>query len=142
MFDPFHLFPSCHLTCVVLFLYIHPLLLFGSPRLRLELNVHTFLPAIIILRPTQARRQFVTPLIGNSLSGWKLIREYLDEILKHKPHSIMQIPNLPDHILGCLFGDILMNLNVHVAVDEIVGIDLCVIVHFVVFELRHLNLYR
>lgn len=140
MLDSFHLLPSRHLTRTVLLLDIHPLFLFVRSRLMLELDVHTLLPDIVTLRSIHTRRHLVIPLIGHSLTRWKLIREYLDEILKHKPHSIMQIPDLSDHILRCFFGDVLMHLDVHVAVNEIVRIDLCVIVHFVVFELRHLYL--
>ena len=141
MLDSFRFFPPHRLARIVPLLHIRSLFLLGHSRLMLKFDVHRLLPHIAILRPIQTRRHLAIPLIACCLARRKLIRKYLDEILKDEPHSIMQIPYLAYYIFCGLLGDLLMHLDVHVAVNEIVGIDLCVIVHFVVFELHHPNLY-
>lgn len=56
--------------------------------------------------------------------GGKLERKYLNQILKDMSHGIVEVPDLPYDILGCFLADLLGNLDVHVAVDEVVGVDL------------------
>lgn len=48
----------------------------------------------------------------------------LDEILKDTAHGIMQVADLPHNILSGLSGDVFGDSDVHVAVDEVIGVDL------------------
>lgn len=46
------------------------------------------------------------------------------------PHGIMKIPNLSHNILSCLLGDLFRDLDIHIAIDEVIGVDFGVGVHF------------
>jgi len=53
----------------------------------------------------------------------ELKRQYLDKIFEDVSHGIMKIPNLPDYIFCCFFRDLFRDLDVHIAIDEVVGVD-------------------
>ena len=55
--------------------------------------------------------------------------QYLDKIFEDVSHGIMKIPNLPDYIFCCFFRDLFRDLDVHIAIDEVVGVDFRVGVH-------------
>lgn len=62
-------------------------------------------------------------IIHGCVIAIELKGQYLDEIFEDVSHSIMKIPNLPDYIFCCFLRDLFRDLNVHIAVDEVVGVD-------------------
>ena len=63
---------------------------------------------------------------GGGLLGHDL-GDDLDEVLGDMPEGIVEVAQLAGHVLGSVGSDALGDPQVHVAVDEEVGVDLCVV---------------
>lgn len=50
--------------------------------------------------------------------------ENFDEVFENKAHSIMEVSDLSNHVLCGLTSYVLSDPDVHVAIDQVVGVDL------------------
>lgn len=93
---------------------------------------------IVRLRAVHIRR---SPIIErlHFWSGifWKFIGEYFDEILEDVANGIMKIANLPDNIFSTFFGNCLIDANIHIAVDELIGVDVSIVIHVLILNIHH-----
>ena len=91
-------------------------LVFDVHRLRISLLLHRL-------------RRWGRPIEVNGITHGgshiitKLKGQYLNKIFEDMPHGIMKIANLPDNIFRCFFRDLFCNLDIHIAIDEIIGVD-------------------
>jgi hypothetical protein len=60
-----------------------------------------------------------------------------DEIFGDNSKRVMHEPQLSGDLFSRVFGDGLVDLEVHVAVDHFVGVDQLIILHLVLFLLHH-----
>ena len=107
-------------------------------RFGLKLNIHGLLIAHVNLRAVDIRR---SPIIRSlhiwRCILWKFIGEYFNEILEDIANGIMQIPNLPDNIFGTFLGNCLIDPNIHIAIDELIRIDISIVIHLLILNIHH-----
>lgn len=118
---------------------------------------HSLLGSMLVLQPEgwvfafhaiQRRRMPIfgvysvkDPLGGGStgVRGFaaELEREDFDEIFGDYSKSIVHESELPGNLFSIIFGDVLVDFKVHVAVHHLVGVDILVVRHFLHFLLHH-----
>lgn len=70
------------------------------------------------------------------VSGFEPEGEYFDEILGDDAKGIVHESELPGYFFCGFASDVLVDLKVHVAVHHLIGIDVLVVCHFLVFLLH------
>jgi hypothetical protein len=104
---------------------------------RLKLNIHGLLIACVKRAAHKRRSPIIERLYIWSGILWKFKSEYFDEILEDIANGIMQIPNLPDNIFSTFLGNCLIDPNIHIAVDELIGIDVSIVIHLLILNIHH-----